>query len=291
LHRREGVPRPLLILAGAALVVGALHFTREILFPIALATVLAFVLSPIAGLLRRLGLGRAPAALLVVLFLFSALGAVAWGLGRQVTTVLADVPRYSETIKTKVAALRRLDKGTVLDRARAVFDDVVGEINKDAPPPPAGRAPLPVVVKPSPTPLAGRLPVLIDPLATAGLVLMLVTFMLLERQELRNRFLRIVGAGRLTLTTRALDEASARISRFLGMMLAINVTLGTAFGLGLVALGVPYALLWGAVLAVGRFIPFAGVWAAVVAPTLLSLAIFDSWCSQRSSSDCSWRSS
>ena len=273
----DGVPRSSLILAGTALVVAALYFARAILLPVALATVLAFVLSPIVGLLRRWGLGRVPAALLVVLLLFSVLGATTWILASQVMTVLSDVPGYADTIKTKVAALRRMGKGTTLDRARGALNEVVNEMEKDAQPPPAGRAPLPVVVKPSPAPLSGRLPVLLEPLATAGLVLLLVIFMLLERQELRNRFLRILGAGRLTLTTRALDEASARISRFLGTQLAINGTLGVIFGLGLLALGVPYPFLWGALLALARFVPFAGVWAAVVPPTLLSLAVFDSW--------------
>ena len=221
----DGVPRSSLILAGTALVVAALYFARAILLPVALATVLAFVLSPIVGLLRRWGLGRVPAALLVVLLLFSVLGATTWILASQVMTVLSDVPGYADTIKTKVAALRRMGKGTTLDRARGALNEVVNEMEKDAQPPPAGRAPLPVVVKPSPAPLSGRLPVLLEPLATAGLVLLLVIFMLLERQELRNRFLRILGAGRLTLTTRALDEASARISRFLGTQLAINGTL------------------------------------------------------------------
>lgn len=170
------VPSSHLVLTGTAVIVSVLYFARAILLSVALATVLAFVLSPAVGLPRRLGLGRVPATLLVVLLLFSVLGAAAWVVANQVMTVAGDIPRYADTIKAKIAALRRLGKGTALDRARGALTEVVNEVEKGAQPP-AGRAPLSVVVKPSPAPLTGRLPVLLEPLATAGLVLLLSTVM------------------------------------------------------------------------------------------------------------------
>ncbi|HXG04747.1 MAG TPA: AI-2E family transporter, partial [Candidatus Binatia bacterium] len=141
---------------------------------------------------------------------------------------------------------------------------------------PTEDQPVPVVVKPEPFSLA-RLPEVAHQVAGVILVILLVIFMLLERQELRNRLIRVVGFGRVSLTTRALDEAGWRISRYLATQSLINAGFGAAFGLALLLIGVPYAVLWGVALAVARFVPFVGVWAAVVPPLALSLAIFDTW--------------
>jgi predicted PurR-regulated permease PerM len=133
-----------------------------------------------------------------------------------------------------------------------------------------------VVQEPNRLP-GGRLPALLGPLVAGGFIVMLVGFMLYERQELRNRLIRIFGYGRLGVTTKALDEASRLIARYLFMQTLVNVGEGVLFAVGLWLIGVPYAPLWGFLLAVLRFIPYVGVWAAVSMPVLLSLAIFSGW--------------
>ncbi|HXG16332.1 MAG TPA: AI-2E family transporter [Calidithermus sp.] len=257
--------------------VAALAWLRAVLLPIALAALLAFVLTPAVSALRRAGFGRVTAVLLVALLLAATLGAASWVVARQVTTLLGDLPQYKDAIKTRLAALREAGTGTALDRARAALDDVLGALEPDRPGAPGpGERPVPVIIRPPPLSLA-RLPEVAHQAGGVVLVLLLVVFMLLERQELRNRFIRVVGFGRVSLTTRALDEAGWRISRYLATQSLINVAFGATFTAALLLVGVPYAVLWGTALAVARFVPFVGVWAAVLPPLALSLAVFDTW--------------
>ena len=126
-----------------------------------------------------------------------------------------------------------------------------------------------------PIPLA--LGPMVERFAGAGLVIVLVVFMLIQREDLRNRLIRLVGYGRLTFTTRALEEAGQRISRYLLMQTIINSSFGLAVGLALYLIGVPYAMLWGFFAAVLRFIPYVGPFAAAIMPSALSLAVFEGW--------------
>jgi hypothetical protein len=118
---------------------------------------------------------------------------------------------------------------------------------------------------------------MVERFAGAGLVVVLVIFMLIQREDLRNRLIRLVGYGRLTFTTRALEEAGDRISRYLLMQTIINSSFGLAVGLALYLIGVPYAVLWGFFAAVLRFIPYVGPFAAAIMPSALSLAVFQGW--------------
>jgi len=254
----------------------AAAWAREVLMPLALATLLAFVLSPVADALQRWGLGRVASVLVVVILAFSLLGGAAWGLSQQVATVGGDLPRYSAAIKDKVVRWRRDGAGRMLGRVRSIVDEVVDEIQKTETS--ARREkPTPVVIQGSDKSPLQTITALTTPLATAGFVGLLVIFMLLERTELRNRLIRLVGYGHLTLTTKALDEASERISRYLFGQFAVNGGLAVAFGLGLFLVGIPYAFLWGALLGVMRFIPYVGVWLGVSPPILFTLATFDGW--------------
>lgn len=124
------------------------------------------------------------------------------------------------------------------------------------------------------------LPGLLDALAATGVVTVLVSFMLLERQDLRNRLIRLIGYRRVTVTTKALDEAGTRISRYLLMQSLINGSFGAAVGIGLFLLGVPYAVLWAFLAAALRFIPYVGPWMAALLPITLSLAAFPGWTSR-----------
>jgi predicted PurR-regulated permease PerM len=194
--------RPLILFASVVLVTASLYWARDVLIPIALATLLTFLLNPVANTLQRWGLGRIVSVLLVVVLAFSLIAAAGWVLTQQVSTLGNDVPAYADAIKDKVARFRREGGGRFLGRVRSGVDDVVGEIEKAVP---KRDKPVPVVIQGEQKSLLTRVTAWMEPLASVGLVALLVVFMLFERVELRNRVIRLVGYGRVTLTTKALD--------------------------------------------------------------------------------------
>jgi predicted PurR-regulated permease PerM len=266
--------RPLILFGSVVLVTGALYWARDVLIPLALATLLTFLLNPVATALQRWGLGRVASVLVVVVLAFSLIAGAGWALSQQIATLATDVPTYTTAIKEKVARWRRDGGGRFLGRVQSGVDDVVGEIQKTVP---TREKPTPVIVRGERPSVLTQATAVISPLASAGFVVLLVVFMLVERVELRNRLIRLVGYGRLTLTTKALDEAGERISRYLLGQSVVNACFGVAFGVGLYFIGLPYALVWGVLLIVLRFIPYVGVWLAVLPPILFSLAVFDGW--------------
>jgi predicted PurR-regulated permease PerM len=266
--------RPLIVFGAVVLVTASLYWARDVLIPIALATLLTFLLNPVANTIQRWGLGRTASVVMVVALAFSLIAGAGWALTQQVSTLGNDVPTYTAAIKEKVARWRREGGGRVFGRVQSGVDDVVGEIQKSVP---TREKPVPVIVQGEQTSLLSRVTAVLEPLATAGLVALLVVFMLFERVELRNRLIRLFGYGRLTITTKALDEAAERISGYLLGQSIVNVSFGLAFGVGLYFIGLPYALVWGALLTVLRYIPYVGVWLAVLPPILFSLAVFDGW--------------
>jgi predicted PurR-regulated permease PerM len=241
------------------------------------ATLLAFVLSPVVATLHRWGLGRVPSVVLVVVLVMAAVGGAGWALSTQLAALADELPRHTRVLKKRIADWRP-GGNTVIDKARGAVDEVVDELEKvERSVKPAQSPPVPVVIRGEWRPLVSGVPALLREFASAGFVMLLVFFMLIELQSLRDRFIRLVGWGRLTLTTKALDEAGHRISRYLLSLSFVNAAMGLAFGLGLLLIGVPYALLWGVVLALARFVPYVGVWLAVALPTAMSLAVSDSW--------------
>jgi predicted PurR-regulated permease PerM len=266
--------RPLIITGAVVMVAASLAWARDVLIPIALAMMLAFVLSPVTNALQRWRFGRVTSVLVVVVLAFSLLGGAAWALSQQVSTLGGEVPKYTAAVKEKVAGWRRHGAGRLLGHVRSSVDEVVDEIQKIEP---SSRRekPMPVVIQGT-SPLE-TITAVAKPLTTVGFVAILIVFMLLDRVELRNRFIRLMGYGHLTLTTKALDEASERISRYLLGQVMVNGGLAIVFGLGLYAIGVPYAFVWGVLLGMLRFIPYVGVWLGVVPPVLISLASFDGW--------------
>ena len=262
-------------LASLALVVACLYWARVILIPIALALLLAFLLSPVVGALQRVGLGRVAPVVLVVSLAVALLGGVGWITLVQLGNLAHELPTYRANIRQKIADLRGAGKGTVLEKFQETAKEIQREVEKPAPGEAPNQKPIPVVVQ---TPsVLWRLPSLFEALGTAGLVIVLVIFMLLRRQDLRDRLIRLMGDGRLTTTTRALDDAGHRISRYLLMQSIINGTFGLALGLGLFLIGVPYAFLWGFLGAALRFIPYVGPWIAAILPIALSAAAFPGW--------------
>ena len=276
------------------LIVAVLYWAREVLIPAALAILLCFILAPVADRIERLGIGRAPSVIVTTLLAGAIVAFIAWSVSSQVVDLIEQLPSYRQNIREKVRDLRGQASGA-LGRATERLQDLgrdVAEVAAEAEEAaegagvaPPGRIeqehPVPVVIQqPSEQPftaLMQALTPLLRPLITAGIVIVFVIFMLLERERLRDRFIRVVGQRRMTLTTQAIDEASRRISRYLVSLLALNVSYGIIVSIGLLLIGVPNAMLFGVLAAVLRFIPYLGPWLGASLPILLSIAVFDGW--------------
>lgn len=261
-----------------ALIVGvaALYLARAMLVPIALAGLLTFMVYPIVNGLTRLGLNRAISVGVVVTTLFLTLGGVFWILTVEFAALSTQIPVYRDNLIAKIGDVKRLGSGSALEKMQTAVTDVTRELEKETEAPRASGAPAPVIVRSEPS---GRwqLPAYVEYMGAAGAVIVLVIFMLIEREDLRNRVIRLGGYNRLIATTRVLDEAAHRISRYLLMQTIINTCFGLGITIGLMLLGIPYALLWGFLAAVLRFIPYVGVWLAALIPIVFTLAAFPRW--------------
>jgi predicted PurR-regulated permease PerM len=224
-------------------VVAALYWLHAVLIPLALAVLLTFLLNPVVGILERRGLGRVPSVLVTVLLALSILGGIGWTLTRQLVALADELPGYSLNIHRRISGLRGAGKGGSVEKVQKTVEDVVGEIQNTDTRGVTRQKPVAVVLEP-PSILV-HLPNLLQALAGTVVVMVLAIFMLLERRELRDRLILLIGYRRMTATTRALDEAGARISRYLLVQSIINGTFGVAVGLGLFLIGVPYAVTWG----------------------------------------------
>ncbi len=267
---------PWVVFAGWVLIVAVLYWAQAILVPVALAVLLSFVLTPVVTPLQR-WIGRVPGVLMVTIAVFVLLAAAGWGLNRQITSVLDELPAYRDNIRQRVRDIRGAGRGGSVEKLQKTVEGIQQDIERDRPP--SGTARDPVVTKPAP-PAGSWFPstaTLLTHLATAGIVAVLIVFMLLERQDLRNRVLSVFGHGHLALTTRALDEAAERVSRYLQRQVLINLTFGVGVAVGLLLIGVPYALLWAVLAATLRFIPYVGPWVGAIVPILVSLAVLEGW--------------
>ena len=269
--------KPWITFAGCVLVIVVLYWAQAVLVPIALAVLLTFVLTPPVTWLER-WLGRVPAVLATVTLVFIVLGLAGWGLARQMDHLADDLPTYRANILAKIADVRGAGKGGSVEKLQETIEGIKTDLGQSGTP--TGTASPPVVVTSEPvTGFSGFswLGPIVGPLGTAGLVLAMVIFMLLERRDLRDRLIGLFGHGRLTVTTKAFDEAGTRVSRQLLMQSLVNLAYGIAAGLGLYLLGVPYPLVWAALGAVLRFIPYIGPVIGAGAPILVSLAALPGW--------------
>ncbi len=289
-----GVPglSGLLTLAVCVVVLAALYVGQDVFLPVVLAILLAFVLAPFVDVMRRWHLGRVPSviiAVLVALGIILSLGAV---IGFQLAGLAGDLPRYQTTIEDKVGSLREgtLGKfpGLLKDFGRR-FDQAVAEPPPEqAPaspsattPPPEEPKPMPVEVhEPDPTPAQVARNVLVpllEPLATMGIVFVVLVFILMQREDLRDRMIRLFGASDLHRTTAAMDDAARRLSRYFLTQLALNASFGVVAAAGLWLIGVPSPLLWGVFAALMRFVPYIGSFLAAAPPILLAAAVDPGW--------------
>ena len=277
----SGTLPSLIAFGNIVLLIASLYWAQAFLIPVALSILLTFLLSPVAGALERIALGRLPSVILIVVLTFSLLGGIGWIVTLQFGSLANELPTYRKNIRQKIADIREVGKGGALEKVQKTAEDVKEEFQKNDEPARVQEKPRQVVLKAEASSTFWPIPLAVGPMverfAGAGLVIVLVVFMLIQREDLRNRLIRFVGYGRLTFTTRALEEAGQRISRYLLMQTIINSSFGLAVGLALYLIGVPYAVLWGFFAAVLRFIPYVGPFAAAIMPSALSLAVFEGW--------------
>ena len=269
--------RPWVMFAGCVLVIVVLDWAQAVLVPVALAVLLTFVLAPPVTWLER-WVGRVPAVLAVVALVCLVFGLAGWGLARQMDHLADDLPRYRLNIIAKVADVRGAGKGGAVEKLQETIDELKTDLGQPAVS--SGAPPRPVVVtSEQDTGFGGFawLGPIVEPLGIAALVLALVIFMLLDRRDLRDRLIGLIGHGHLAVTTRAFDEAGTRVSRQLLMQSLVNVVYGTIVVIGLTFLGVPYPLVWGALGAALRFIPYVGPLLGAGAPIVVSLAALPGW--------------
>lgn len=271
----------LISLATFVLIIASLYWAQAVLIPVALAILLTFLLSPVAGALEWIALRRLPSVMVVVVLTFSLLGGIGWIVTLQFVSLANELPKYTGNIRQKIADVRGAGKGGALEKVQKTVEEVKSEIQNGDEPTKAKDQRRPVIVQPVEFFAFWPVPMAVGPMAerfaSAGLVIVLVILMLIQREDLRNRLICLVGYGRLTVTNRALEEAGQRISSYLLMQTIINSSFGLGVGFALYLIGLPYAILWGFLAAVLRFIPYVGPLAAAIMPSTLSLAVFEGW--------------
>ncbi len=272
----------------AIVVVAALYYGRDVLIPITLAVLLSFLLSPLVELLRRARLGRIPSVILAVVLALGVILALGTAIGTQVAELAKDLPQYQTTIEQKITSLR--------DNTARKLSGIIGSFHHQLGPgaqpaaaprtPSAGGTqpqenPVPVVVtQPSPSALQIGEKVLspiLNPIATAGIILIVTIFALLQKEDLRDRAIRLLGASDLERTTVAMNDAGRRLGRYFLTQLGLNTSFGVIIAVGLYFIGLPNPVLWGILGALLRFIPYIGSWIAAALPIVLAAAVAPGW--------------
>ncbi|RWC86630.1 MAG: AI-2E family transporter [Mesorhizobium sp.] len=282
-HPRTSLPN----VATIVTTVAALYFGREVFLPIAIALLLTFALAPLVSALKRAGIPRIAAVIVSVLGAFAALALFSFILATQVSELAQNIPVYQTNILTKIRSLKETGVGGgIIARLGKVVERVGQEIDRQETSPPAAtpekppREPVPVEIVSRERPLEVLQNIvgpLISPLGSAGLIIVVVIFMLLEREDLRDRFIRLVGYGDLHRTTEALQDAGKRVGRYLLMQLVVNILYAIPIAIGLWILGIPNALLWGLLALALRFVPYIGPAIGMLLPLFLALAVAPGW--------------
>jgi len=310
-----------ILLASVCIIIAGLYFSREVLIPIALAILLSFLLSPPVRWMERIKFPRAVATLVAVIFAVSVIGGIGYAVWYQFTAIVNQVPTYETLLKSKLQhfgghgevinkfrqEVKTISSSVSPGQPSTRPAPAVALAPPANPPAGGGLEPLPATpgsvpanaptTRPTPEhplpvreyPDTGVMEVVREyasrflyPLATAGLVVVFAIFMLLSHEDLRDRFIRLVGHGRLNLTTQAMDEAAKRISSYLGALSIVNGAYALCVAGGLWAIGhflghgtaFPNVLVWGVLVGLLRFVPYVGIWIGAAAPLLLSFAIF-----------------
>ena len=287
IYSKGAAPPALLTLVAIAAVIAGLYFGRQVLIPLALAVVLAFLLTPVVSWLERCRLGRLPSVLVVLVLAFALVGFGGWMVTGQLMNMIDQFPNYQSNIHDKMQSLRNRN-GDRLKNATKTVSDLSNELtaaSQSAADKKSAKhsteGPIPVQVTQPPTNAPQYLRAVVGPLTgifeTTAIVVVFAMFILVKREDLRNRLIRLAGQNQLTVVTQALDDASRRLSRYLFLQFLVNGVYGVLFGAGMFLIGVPHELLWGVLAALLRLIPYIGTAAAAGIPTLMALAIFPGW--------------
>ena len=268
------------------LTIGALYFGRDFFIPFAMATLLAFALSPIVAWLRRRRLPKGAAVAVAVVTAMVIIVSLSYVVAHQVIRLADSLPQYQQSMQEKIHSFRSSTTSSngVIDRITSTVEGIERELTapKETTEHEASkREPIPVIVEPAPNSpvevlrtVAGPL---IAPLTATGLVVVFLIFVLLKSDDLRDRFIKLIGGGNLQLTTDAMNDAGDRVSRYLLMQMVVNIIYGLPIGIGLYLIGVPNAVLWGFLAVVFKFVPFLGPFLAALFPAILAFAIDPGW--------------
>jgi predicted PurR-regulated permease PerM len=281
-------------IVATATVLALLYFGRDVLVPVTLAVILSLLIAPLVRILRGVGVGQTLSVLAAVLGLALAVGAAAAVIGMQVVKMTASLPHYEQTIRHKLATLNEITverlKSLNGQAGRFIEQNAAVRLPAEAAAPDASRAEAPRTEAPRPIPVEIHEPpanaaVVLQrvmgsiwvPLETAGIVLVVLVFVLLEHEAVRDRFIRIAGGADIRATTLALNDAGQRLSRFFVSQFLVNLGVGITVAIGLAVVGLPHALLWGALAGVLRFVPYVGVWIAALFAAVLAAAVDPGW--------------
>jgi predicted PurR-regulated permease PerM len=271
----------------ASCFLGLLYFGRDVLEPLALASILSLVIAPLIRTMRRVGIGQLPATLLSVVLVSTAVVGIGTILAFQLVAVTGDLPKYRAAIRTKIVTVRELT-----ERPFARIEAELSAVSPQAPSAPVGKRgintvtvspsqPLPVEVRPPRLTTRDQLARLFSlawgPIGEAGLVLVLLIFISIEHESLRDRLIRLAGQTEVSRTIRTLGDAAQGVSRFFFSQFVVNLTFGTLIGVLLGVAGVPHAALWGALSGLVRFVPYLGVMAAGIVIAMFVAAIDPGW--------------
>ncbi|MBK6452795.1 MAG: AI-2E family transporter [Steroidobacteraceae bacterium] len=271
------------MLASIAVIVAALYVAKGVLVPITLAVLLSFLLSPVCDWLERHWLGRVPAVMVTALVGFTVFGGATWMAVVQVSDLAPKMPEYETNLKVKLQSANAYvgaTLGRVTRTAQGMSENLSPAELTQAP---QGTKEWPYAVRiisspASPLQVFGSVfGTVLQVLGSVGVVIILVVFFLVRRDDLRDRFILLVGQGEVSLTTQVLEDAGTRVSRYLAAAFLVNSIYGTAVGVGLYLIGVPNPTLWGILATTLRFIPYLGPWLAAAMPIGLSMAISGDW--------------
>jgi predicted PurR-regulated permease PerM len=263
--------------------VASLYFGREVLIPVTLAVLLSFLLTPLVNLLHRLRLGRVPSVIIAVIIAIGVILALGGLIGLQIAQLSDQLPAYQFTIEQKITTLRDVTVGR-LSTALQDLSQRVGLHIPQAPQHPGTPSAQPAApaqnqaASISPMAIAESVvgPV-VSPIGTMFIVIIVTIFVLLQREDLRDRLIRLFGSGDLHRTTAAMDDAASRLSRYFLVQLCINATYGCVIGLGLAVIGIPSPILWGTLAMMLRFVPYIGAPLSALLPLLLAAAVSNGW--------------
>ena len=274
------------------IVVAVLYFAKEVFVPLALALLFSFLLAPLVTRFERWRLPRVPAVLLSVGLSLAVVAGVGWLVVNQLVDLTEKLPTYKVHIANRIDSIKKSTGGKgVISRATDTIKELQAQATEATPEAGVTRPDGPTsankenirkveVVQPATSLIEVAQSVVgpvLGPVGTGAVVLVFVLFMLLKREDLRDRIIHLVGKGQLNVTTQALDEAAGKVTGYLTMQVIINVCFGVPVGIGLTIIGIPNAFLWGMLATILRFVPYIGAWIALFFPLALSLATTETW--------------